>query len=56
MIQPGKEKKIFYLLCLYHLIIWTAVPYFSNKNLPLDVIEALAWGQEFNLGIISIHH
>ena len=50
MIQPDKEKKIFYLLCLYHLIIWTAVPYFSNKNLPLDVIEALAWGQEFNLG------
>ena len=50
MIQPGKEKKIFYLLCLYHLIIWTIVPYFSNKNLPLDVIEALAWGQDFDLG------
>jgi len=50
MIQPGKEKKIFYLLCLYHLIIWTLVSYFSNKNLPLDVIEALAWGQDFDLG------
>ena len=50
MIQPGKEKKIFYLLCLYHLIIWTLIPYFSNKNLPLDVIEALAWGQDFDLG------
>ncbi|MFM2336583.1 MAG: hypothetical protein RIR13_461 [Pseudomonadota bacterium] len=50
MIQPGKEKKIFYLLCLYHLIIWTIIPYFSNKNLPLDVIEALAWGQNFDLG------
>ena len=50
MIQPGKEKKIFYLLCLYHLIIWTIVPYYSNKNLPLDVIEALAWGQDFDLG------
>jgi 4-amino-4-deoxy-L-arabinose transferase-like glycosyltransferase len=50
MIQPGKEKKIFYLLCLYHLIIWTILPYFSNKNLPLDVIEALAWGQDFDLG------
>ena len=50
MIQPGKEKKIFYLICLYHLIIWTIVPYFSNKNLPLDVIEALAWGQNFDLG------
>jgi 4-amino-4-deoxy-L-arabinose transferase-like glycosyltransferase len=50
MIQPGKEKKIFYLLCLYHLIIWTIVPYYSNKNLPLDVIEALTWGQDFDLG------
>ncbi len=50
MILPGKEKNIFYLLCLYHLIIWTIVPYLSNKNLPLDVIEALAWGQDFNLG------
>lgn len=50
MMQPGKEKNIFYLLCLYHLIIWTIVPYLSNKNLPLDVIEALAWGQDFNLG------
>ncbi len=48
--QPGKEKNIFYLLCLYHLIIWTIVPYLSNKNLPLDVIEALAWGQDFDLG------
>lgn len=50
MMQPGKEKNIFYLLCLYHLIIWTIVPYLSNKNLPLDVIEALAWGQNFDLG------
>ena len=50
MMQPGKEKNIFYLLCLYHLIIWTIVPYLSNKNLPLDVIEALAWGQDFDLG------
>ena len=50
MMQPGKEKNIFYLLCLYHLIVWTIVPYLSNKNLPLDVIEALAWGQDFNLG------
>ena len=50
MIRPGNEKKIFYILCLYHLIIWTFVPYFSNKNLPLEVIEALVWGQDFYLG------
>ena len=50
MIQSSKEKNFFYLLCLYHLIIWTVIPYLSNKNLPLDVIEALAWGQNFDLG------
>ncbi len=50
MTQPNKEKNFFYLLCLYHLIIWTIIPYLSNKNLPLDVIEALAWGQNFDLG------
>jgi 4-amino-4-deoxy-L-arabinose transferase-like glycosyltransferase len=50
MTKPNKEEKFFYLLCLYHLIIWTIVPYLSNKNLPLDVIEALAWGQNFDLG------
>ena len=50
MTQPNKEKKFFYLLCLYHLIIWTIIPYLSNRNLPLDVIEALAWGQNFDLG------
>ena len=53
MTQPSKEKKIFYLLCLYHLIIWTIIPYLSNNNLPLDVIEALAWGRDFNLGYIK---
>ena len=50
MTQPNKEKNFFYLLCLYHLIIWTIIPYLSNRNLPLDVIEALAWGQNFDLG------
>jgi hypothetical protein len=26
------------------------VPTFSNKNLPLDVIEALAWGTDLSWG------
>ena len=30
--------------------IWTAIPYFSNINLPLDTIEALAWGSDLKWG------
>ena len=33
-----------------HLIIWTLVPSISNNNLPLDTIEALAWGGSLDWG------
>ena len=39
---------IFFLFT--HLFIWTLVPSISNTNLPLDTIEALAWGNDFQLG------
>ena len=42
--------KILYLFLFAHLILWTLVPTFSNKNLPLDVIEALAWGTDLSWG------
>jgi 4-amino-4-deoxy-L-arabinose transferase-like glycosyltransferase len=35
---------------LLHVIIWTLVPTISNNNLPLDTIEALAWGRELEFG------
>ena len=41
---------IFNLFLLTHLLVWTLVPFFSNKNLPLDVIEALAWGSNLDWG------
>ena len=36
-------NKLFYLFIVVHLILWTLVPSLTNNNLPLDVIEALAW-------------
>ena len=39
---------IFFLFA--HLIIWTLVPSISNTNLPLDTIEALAWGNNLEWG------
>jgi len=35
---------------LSHLIIWTLIPSLTNKNLPLDTIEALAWGSNLDWG------
>jgi len=33
-----------------HTIIWVLVPSISNVNLPLDTIEALAWGSNLDWG------
>ena len=33
-----------------HLFIWTVIPSISNTNLPLDTIEALAWGSNLDWG------
>ena len=43
-------NNIFFIFILSHLIIWTLIPSLTNKNLPLDTIEALAWGSNFNWG------
>ena len=33
-----------------HLFVWTLVPAITNNNLPLDTIEALAWGSNLDWG------
>ena len=43
-------NNIFFIFVLSHLLIWTVVPTITNKNLPLDVIEALAWGSNLDWG------
>ena len=43
-------NNIFFIFALSHLIIWTLVPSLTNTNLPLDVIEALAWGSNLDWG------
>ena len=50
MIVKKNIHNIFYLFLLSHLTIWTLVPTFSNVNLPLDTIEALAWGSNLDWG------
>ena len=43
-------NNIFYIFVTTHLILWTVVPTITNPNLPLDTIEALAWGSNLDWG------
>ncbi len=43
-------NNIFFIFALSHLIVWTLVPSLTNKNLPLDTIEAIAWGSNLSWG------
>ncbi len=43
-------NRLFYYFLLTHLMIWTLVPSITNHNLPLDTIEALAWGSNLDWG------
>ncbi len=43
-------NKFFFIFVLSHLIIWTLIPSITNNNLPLDTIEALAWGSKLDWG------
>ena len=43
-------NNIFYIFVLTHLIFWTLIPSLTNQNLPLDTIEALAWGSNLDWG------
>ncbi len=43
-------NNIFNIFLTSHLIIWTIVPTITNNNLPLDTIEALAWGSNIDWG------
>jgi len=44
------SKKILFYFIVFHIIVWTIIPTIFNTNLPLDTIEALAWGNELKLG------
>ncbi len=50
MIVKKNINKVFYIFLFIHLILWTLIPSFSNVNLPLDTIEALAWGSNLDWG------
>ncbi len=49
-VNKTKINNLFYIFIIVHLLIWTLVPSLTNNNLPLDTIEALAWGSNLDWG------
>ena len=43
-------NNLLYIFITTHLFVWTLVPTITNNNLPLDTIEALAWGSNLDWG------
>ena len=43
-------NNFFYIFITAHLIVWALIPTLTNNNLPLDTIEALAWGSNLDWG------
>ena len=50
VIYKKQIKNLFYIFLAIHLILWTLIPSLTNNNLPLDTIEALAWGSNLDWG------
>ena len=49
-LNKNNANIFFYIFLIVHLILWTLVPTLTNNNLPLDTIEALAWGSNLDWG------
>ena len=49
-INKKNINNLFYIFITTHLFVWTLIPSLTNNNLPLDTIEALAWGSNLDWG------
>ena len=50
MILKKNVNNYLFIYLISHLLIWTLIPSVVNTNLPLDTIEALAWGSDLKWG------
>ena len=49
-LNKKNAQNLFYIFITTHLVLWTLIPSITNNNLPLDTIEALAWGSNLEWG------
>mgnify|MGYP001184206785 CR=1 FL=1 len=50
LINKNNYSTFFYIFITVHSLIWIIIPAVTNHNLPLDTVEALAWGSNLDWG------
>jgi dolichyl-phosphate-mannose-protein mannosyltransferase len=50
MHSEGWARRGFWLFAAIHLVLWTIIPLWIQPNPPLDTVEVVAWGHEWQLG------
>ena len=54
MTQPdarsGRSSQIFWAFVAAHVAVWTLLPILFHPNAPLDVVEQVSWGREWQMG------
>ena len=50
LLNKNNIQNLLFVFIVTHLILWTLIPSLTNNNLPLDTIEALAWGSNLDWG------
>ena len=48
--KESQINKYLTIFLIFHALVWILVPTLTNNNLPLDTIEALAWGSNLDWG------
>lgn len=46
-------RRLFWSFAALHLAVWSALPALVQPNLPLDIIEILVWGREWQLAFFK---
>ena len=50
MHAEGRARLGFWIFAAIHLVLWTIIPLSIQPNPPLDTVEVVAWGHEWQLG------
>lgn len=45
-----RPERFLRLLLIAQLMLWTLIPVFTHANAPLDVVENIGWGREWQMG------
>lgn len=49
-VRKMRVERAFWVFLAAHVVVWSLLPILFHPNAPLDVVEAISWGREWQLG------